>query len=163
MANFQQGGLAQSFMQANDNIAGAGIYLMADVSSSDTVTISLWDNLPNQAGAKLLAGGTGIGTQDSWFDVYWTPIAVVPSTTLYLVFSGNSTLGIGGDEYNPYASGMVFAGTGYEAFAEFDYTFRTFAASAVPEPSTCIAGLSALGMLGLFGLRNRRQGSARES
>ena len=32
----------------------------------------------------------------------------------------------------------------------------TFGYSAVPEPSTYIAGLSALGMLGLFGWRNRK-------
>ena len=32
----------------------------------------------------------------------------------------------------------------------------TFGYSAVPEPSTYLAGLSALGMLGLFGYRNRK-------
>ena len=125
MAAFSQGDLAQSFMQTNENIAGAGILLQSGVGSTDNVTIQLWDALPN-AGGTMLAEASAAGTAGTWVDVYWTPVTITPSTTYYLVFLGNSTLGITGDTNNPYPNGYVFANPGYTPFPGYDYAFRTY-------------------------------------
>lgn len=80
MALFYQHDLAQSFQQSSGNISGAGIFLTPYGSLSDTVTIALYDALPN-AGGNLLASASGIGTAWSWFDVFWAPVPVTPGTT----------------------------------------------------------------------------------
>lgn len=50
-------------------------------------------------------------------------------------------------------AGMFFGGSA-DVYGDvtIDFTY-----AAVPEPSTYVAGLSALGMLGMFGMRNRKQ------
>jgi hypothetical protein len=123
MAAFAQGSLAQSFQQTNANISGAGIFLWAGAGSSDMVTISVWDNLTTPT---VIATGSATGTAGQWVDVYWTPVTITPATTYYLVFTGNTTLGIAGDLNNPYPYGNVFANAGYQPFTAFDYTFRTY-------------------------------------
>jgi hypothetical protein len=125
MAGFAQTGLAQSFQQTHENIAGAGILLQPAVGSSDNVTIQLWDALPN-AGGTQLAEASATGTAGSWVDVYWTAVAITPATTYYLVFTGNATLGITGDLNNPYPHGCVYANAGYTQFPNYDYAFRTY-------------------------------------
>jgi hypothetical protein len=156
-AGFGQPDLAQSFQQAHDNVAGAGIFLYPGWGSSDTVTIGLWDGLPDEDG-DLLASGTGTGTQGTWFDAYWTPVSVTPGETLYLVFSGNTTLGIAGSTADPYPNGMVYANAGYQAYSGFDYTFRTYYAGdddvAVPVPGAVLLGMVGLGSVGCL-LRRR--------
>lgn len=151
MAGFSQPNLAQSFQQAANNVAGAGIFMMS-VGSTDTVTIGLWDALPN-AGGSLLASGSGVATQNSWFDVFWTPVSVIPDTTLFLVFTAaNTSMGIRGDTGNPYSRGQTYANAGFQPFPVYDYTFRTYAEPAqtsVPEPSS-IALLMFGGLMGLF-------------
>jgi hypothetical protein len=123
MAAFSQGGLAQSFQQTHANISGAGIFLQAGIGTSDLVTISVWDNLNTPT---VIATGSATGTAGQWVDVYWTPAAITPATTYYLVFTGNSTLGISGDVGNPYPYGNVFANSGYQPYISYDYTFRTY-------------------------------------
>ena len=125
MAGFGQSGLAQSFMQTNGNISGAGILLQAGVGGSDTVTIQLWDALPNQSGT-MLAQASATGTAGQWVDMFWATVAITPMTTYYLVFTGNTSLGIAGDTGNPYPYGQVFANAGYGSFPSFDYAFRTY-------------------------------------
>ncbi len=125
MALFSQTNLAQTFQQTNDNISGAGILLQAGVGTSGSVTIQLWDNLPN-AGGTMLAEASAQGFAGSWVDVFWTTIDIVPSNTYYLVFTGNTTLGISGDTSNPYANGCVFANGGYVPYTGFDFAFRTY-------------------------------------
>ena len=126
MAGFDQIDLAQSFQQTHTNISGAGIGLYLLLGSTDTVTIQLWENgLPNASGT-MLTEASAIGTAGQWVDVFWTPVPVVPGTTYYLVFTGNTTLGINGDSSNPYPYGCVYANPGYTQFANFDYTFRTY-------------------------------------
>lgn len=151
MAHFSQPDLAQSFQQDNDNIAGAGIFLRTGIGSSDTVTISLWDALPDESG-NLLASASAIGSQGSWLDVFWNPVSVISNTTYYLVFtSENNTLGISGSTSNPYSYGQTFANTGYSPYANYDYTFRTYFEdnlNQVSEPGSL--ALLGLGILGLF-------------
>lgn len=140
MASFSQTNLAQSFQQTHSNIAGAGIHLTSIQSGTDTVTISLWDALPNQSGANMLTSASGVGTSNSFFDVFWNPVAITPGQTYFLEFtSQNNTLGIDGDTNNPYPSGQVYANAGFGSFPTFDYTFRTYydnQASQIPEPGT---------------------------
>jgi len=143
MAHFDQGDLAQSFMQSYDNIAGAGILLQAGIGSTDDVTIQLWDALPN-AGGTMLTEATVTGTAGSWVDVFWTAFPVTPMTTYYLVFVGNTTLGIAGDLNNPYPYGNVFANPGFNPFAGFDYAFRTYYDTEVPIERHTWANVKAL-------------------
>jgi hypothetical protein len=127
IADFSQTGLAQSFQtqqQVRPTI-GAGVFLSPDVGSSDLVRIQLWDRLPN-AGGSLLAEGEAMGTAGQWVDVLWPPVLLAPNTTYYLVFSGNTTLGIRGDPAGPYPHGHLFANPGFQPFTFFDFTFRTW-------------------------------------
>lgn len=148
MAAFNQTDLAQSFQQTHNSISGAGIHMYAGFGTTDTVTIALWDALPNQPGATLLTSASGTATAGSWFDVFWAPYTVTPGATYYLVFtSANNTMAIDGSTSNPYANGQTFANPGFGSFATFDYTFRTWydgVVSSVPEPSPL--GLLGLGM-----------------
>ncbi len=160
MAGFFQPDLAQSFQQDHGNVAGAGIQMMSYVGTTDTVTIALWDALPN-AGGTLLASASGTATAGTWFDVYWSPVAVTPGDTLFLVFtSSQNTLGIMGDEYNPYPDGMTYANAGFGAFPTFDYTFRTYyddafaVLPAVPAPAALLLGTLGAGVVGW--LRGRK-------
>lgn len=143
IAGFAQTDLAQSFQQANANVAGAGIFLEPGVGTPDTVTIELWDGLPNQGGS-MFAGGSAAGTPGNWVDVFWSPVAVVPDTTLLLVFtSDNDTMGIAGSEANPYARGQAYANPGFVSFPTLDYAFRTYyddASDVIPVPGALLLG-----------------------
>jgi hypothetical protein len=157
IALFSQGDLAQSFEQAASNIDGAGILLWSGTGSTDTVTISLWDKLPNAGGSELASAST-TGTHGSWADVFWSPVAVVPNTTYYLVFTGNTTLGIGGDVNNGYSRGQVYANSVYLSSPTLDYAFRTYTGvGAVPEPGSCAMVLAGLGLLGVATMRRKQQ------
>jgi hypothetical protein len=140
MANFFQTDLAQSFQQTNGNIAGASIFLCCSGSSGD-VTIALWDALPN-AGGSMLASGTKNSAEvgSGWADVFWSPVAIIPNTTYYLVFTSNADLGIAGSESDSYPSGQVYANAGYLPFPAYDYTFKTYAevGEAAPEPASLL-------------------------
>lgn len=164
MTAFSQTDLAQSFQQSMSNITGAGIFLQPGVGSSDTVTLSVWDALPNQAGV-MLATGTSTGTSGSWVDVFWAPVSVVPNTTLYLVFTGNTTLGVTGTTYDSYPAGYVFSNAGFGPFPSYDFTFRTYYDNQInnptptPEPGTLLLMGTGIAGLALWSRKRfKRQG-----
>ncbi len=146
IAAFSQTDLAQSFQPGVGQCAGAGIMLQAGAGSTDTVTIQLWTGLPN-AGGTMLAQGSAQGTAGQWVDVYWTAVPVTVGQTYYLVFTGNTTLGIAGSIADPYPNGICYANAGYQAFPAFDYAFRTYGAPAEPIPTLGHAGLIGLAAL----------------
>jgi hypothetical protein len=74
----------------------------------------------------MLAEASATGTAGTWVDVFWTPVDVTPGTTYFLVFTGNTTLGIAGETTNPYPNGMSYANPGYTPYPNYDYAFRTY-------------------------------------
>lgn len=139
LAGFGQVDLAQSFQQsAAGNINGAGVYM--DVYGyPETLTISLWDALPN-AGGNLLASGTGTASPSSWFNVSWACVDVTAGATYYLVFSSPVSMCYGGDLYNGYPYGQMYANPGFGSFPNYDYTFRTFNCCSGGGPSLAKTG-----------------------
>ena len=147
VANTDRPGLAQSFQQTNDNIAGAGIYFGPTNVAPSTVTISVWDDLPNQPDAAMLASGSGLIVPGGFFDVFWTPVAITPGVTHYLVFEApGSNYDLQGRLANVYPYGNAYANAGYVSYPNYDYAFRTYY-EPVPEPvawSLLAAGLASL-------------------
>jgi len=157
MAAFNQADLAQSFKPLASNCSGAGLFMSVGWGSAEDVTISLYDALPN-AGGTQLATGTVLGNPGTYVDVFWSPVAVTPGTTYYIVFSGNlGSMCVAGDTNNPYPDGQVYANAGFGSFPTFDYTFRTWtggglnlAVSGVcPSISIDVSGGTAFGALAI--------------
>jgi hypothetical protein len=89
--------------------------------------------------------------------VSWNRVNITPDLTYYLVFtSSNSQLQLGGSNTNTYSRGQAFINPGYQSYPQYDFAFQTFAATAVPEPSSI--GLIGLGICGVgVGVRVARR------
>jgi hypothetical protein len=138
-ACFYQADLAQSFIQSNENISGAGLKIF---SGSGAITLELWDNLPNVEGAVMLASVSGTVPAAGWMDFFWDPISTATGQTYYFHFYGDTAVCISGSTGNPYPNGEAYALAGYHPFPNADFTFRTFYCvegpdfTATPEPTT---------------------------
>ena len=91
LASFNQPDLAQSFIQSQSNIVGAGIFLAQPFRlEGGRIDIELWDQLPSTGGANLLRTGMTDAHSNSWADVFWDMGAyqVAANTTLFLVLTG---------------------------------------------------------------------------
>jgi hypothetical protein len=162
MAAFAQTGLAQSFSTPNNNVSGAGIEIIQDGIGPYAVTLGLWDNLPNVAGAHELASTNVTVSGNGWIDGFWSPAPVTPGNTYYLTFDGPGNWSAGGiaGAIGGYPNGNVFANSGYMSFPGYDYTFRTYTDTAfsggVPEPATWAMLLLGFASLGAM-LRSRKR------
>jgi len=118
--------LAQSFTPAGVNSVGGGFKMSANGANSESVSIELWDALPN-AGGTLLGSGTATASSGQWVDVFWPLVSVTPGNTYYLVIHGTANgLCVGGTSSDLYPGGFVYTNPGFDPFPNFDYAFRTF-------------------------------------
>jgi len=162
IASFGQNDLAQRFTAVSENSTGAGIF--AQSSSIGTLTISLFDALPN-AGGSLLASGQATLSGNTWVDVFWNEVPTTPGLLYYLVFdSDNTSGGINSSIGNPYADGIAFANTDFSPFTQFDYAFRTYTGqAAVPLPAAgwmFVTVLAAVPALRRFSFNTLRAGQS---
>lgn len=126
MSGLWNNDLAQSFTAQGINSVGGGFRMHDSGGASETVTISLWDNLPTSGGTQL-ASGSALATRGNWVDVFWGPVTTVPGTTYYLVIEGTTlSLCVGGEASDQYPGGHVFTNAGFQPFPAFDFGFRTF-------------------------------------
>ncbi|MGB0953790.1 MAG: hypothetical protein ACPG31_11230 [Planctomycetota bacterium] len=126
VASFNQADLAQSFQPTVDKCSGASAFMMPGWGVGGTLTIELWDALPNVGGANMLASGSSAATPGEWVDVIWGNVSVTSGATYYLVFSGTDPSMALAGENDSYPGGHVFANAGYIPFPTIDYAFRTW-------------------------------------
>ncbi|HLW33019.1 MAG TPA: fibronectin type III domain-containing protein, partial [Aequorivita sp.] len=125
-------GAAQSFTATMEASAGAGIRFRAP-SNSLNVTLSLWDNLPDQEG-NMLATKTVQTVGENWVEVFWDQIVPLELNAVYfLVIDGDNGLPcLSGSLEDVYPGGHLYA-TDYEPYPDWDYTFRIYSCN-VEEP-----------------------------
>jgi hypothetical protein len=153
---------AQSFLQAGDNIAGAAVRI--DIfGASGTMTLSIYDALPG-TGGNLVASGTGpaptIATEfgdEAWMTVFWTAVAVVPETELFLEVTGtNGDIGLVSINSSPYTRGTQYI-DGNPSGKNADFAFRTYTdtafSAAIPAPGAIV--IFGLGFAGIAYRRRR--------
>ncbi|MCG3130741.1 MAG: hypothetical protein FLDDKLPJ_01513 [Phycisphaerae bacterium] len=143
MKNFGQTDCAQSFQQASDGIEGAALKTLAGIGTPGSVTIELWDNLPNQGGNMLATGTDPDVNPGEWATCeFGECVSVTPGRTYFLRFlNSNNDMGITGCVTDCYPFGDVYANPGYNRFPGFDYTFETFCCQGPPTPR-CIYQVS---------------------
>lgn len=130
---------------------------LIQVDRPGTFTLNFATPVVNPYLALVSVGQPGYGVT---YDFGASSFSVVSFGPNYWGYGGYSTSGnkFTGTEFNGV---LQFAGT-YSSLSfttdpnENWHGFNVGATSAVPEPSTYLAGMSALGMLGLFGWRNRK-------
>ncbi|MDG2052848.1 MAG: hypothetical protein P8J69_03660, partial [Flavobacteriaceae bacterium] len=71
MAFISQGGIAQGYKPLTSFSAGAGFQFEAAPAEGTDLTLSLWDELPNNGGTMLTSGTTVCNGSDVWVDVFW--------------------------------------------------------------------------------------------
>lgn len=155
MANFGQGGLAQSFTAGATNSSGGGVELQDTATSAFTVNFGLYTALPSAGGTLLASGIANVVTGDQWANAFWAPVTVTSGTQYFLTFGSTSNAGVKGAGNNPYAGGQVYANN-YGSFPSYDYTFHTFtnnSVGSVPEPTSWAFLVVGLGLVGVAARR----------
>jgi hypothetical protein len=160
---------AQSFQQTANNIAGAGIFLAGGYwgGVSVDVTIALWTGLPGSGGTFRTSGTATATVDDAWLDVFWSPVAITPGTTEYLLFStpgnDNWNYAVAYSYPNPYSAGQIYYNES-PYYPDHDATFRTYSDTAfnaaVPEPSTWAMMVLGFAGVGFMAYRRRSQVAA---
>jgi hypothetical protein len=152
----------QSFMQAGDNIAGAAV-MINRFGESGTMTLSIYDAEPGTG--NLITSGSGVvdsalGSGDVFFTVFFTPVAVVPETELFLeITSDNDLIEIITINSSPYTRGAMYLDDSISGKGA-DLGFRTYTddafSASVPEPGALLIFGVGFVVLGI----NRRRRSA---
>jgi hypothetical protein len=137
MAFISQSDIAQGYKPLTGESAGAGFQFEAAPAEGTDLTLSLWDELPNNGGTMLTSGTTVCNGSDVWIDVFWDVVNTVPGTTYYIVVDNDSSADtcMSGSLDNPYPDGNLYANAGFTPFPEYDYTFRTYSCDEVPPPA----------------------------
>lgn len=161
---------AQSFTPDSSTIIGASAALVGidpdnnpfDGSTAQ-VTINLWDLLPNDPGATLLAGGSVLAVADQSFaSVIWDPVTLSPGATYFLEFVLHETTNLAVNvsiNGNAYMGGTAWnrdpddPSAPWQVVENFDFAFLTWSTSSpvestVPEPATITllaTGIAAMG------------------
>ncbi|MBU2359049.1 MAG: VPLPA-CTERM sorting domain-containing protein [Alphaproteobacteria bacterium] len=162
----------QSFQQSGDTLAGAGIYLSSlFLNLGNAVTLSVFSTYGRTPGG-LIASGTQTAGGPGWVDVFWDSVAITPGQTYYLVASSLLPNIASYSAGNTYAGGNALYAGNAGGYANYDLTFRTYAAvpdvivtppdtppgtpSPVPLPASLTLMLGALGVLSAVHWRRRR-------
>lgn len=155
--------LGQSFQQAANNIAGAGIYLSAGLGNGPVdITIALWSQRPVDGGTVIASATATTSTNDHWLDVFWTPVSVASNTTKYLLITATGpgfNYVLGGSSSDTYANGHVYFST--TQYTQLDLAFRTYSdtalSAAVPEPSSWAMMILGFAGVGFMAYRRSRK------
>ncbi len=148
----------QSFQQDRKNISGAGIFLATDQAGSGNITISIYENYSTTPSGLIASGTSSLVNQNSgWIDLFWTPAAILPSTTYYMVLENSdlssglrATYSPGGDTY---LFGTAVGSGNKTSWPTYDLNFRTYA-SVVPIPSA--VWLFGSGLLALISIGRQK-------
>ena len=129
-------GAAQSFTAEVGASAGAGVKFVSP-SNARNVTLSLWDNLPNNGG-NMLASKTTQTVGANWVDVFWDQVVPLDlGQDYFVVIDGDAGLPcLSGSTSNLYPGGHVY-GSDYEPYPDWDLTFRTYGCSVDGPAGNC--------------------------
>ena len=148
-------GSAQSFVQSNGNIAGAGVYVYYQ-SVPGELTIELWTTAPVPGGdGAVRTRRSETISGNGYVDVLWAPFDSAAEETYYLVFRSADNLVLGGGSNTPYTLGEAYLDFKPQG-GGFDFAFRTYfddGVRPVPEPGTFV--LLGMAMAGVLFTRHR--------
>jgi hypothetical protein len=152
----------QSFQQDHANIAGAGVYVdtLGALTTLDFAIYSSYGTTPS----GFITSANIYVTHTGWWDVTWSPVAITPGTTYFLVLSAtaSNSMTVTFAPIGSYADGNALANG--DNFTAYDLTFRTYyddtAPSSVPLPAALPLFGGGLAVIGLAGWRRRKRRAA---